>query len=135
MQNGWLTGANTSLGSLLLYKIYEQSKCLTITKKYGLWFLYQPILMSIKTFNKLNLKQQNALLKAGKKAEDYLKTRIIDLDIRTEEKFRNSGVNISYMNKKDFDDWVEIAKNSSYVEFSKNVRNGKRLIDMALSVE
>ena len=65
LQTGVLTGANTSSGSFVSYKIYEQVKCATPQENlvYG---LYEPILMSKKNFNALNEKQQKALMKAEK---------------------------------------------------------------------
>ena len=62
LQTGVLTGANTSSGSFVSYKIYEQVKCATPPGKYGLWFMYEPILMSKKSFDALNSKQQKALM-------------------------------------------------------------------------
>ena len=77
LQTGVLTGANTSSGSFVSYKIYEQVKCATPPGKFGLWFMYEPILMSKKSFDALSKKQQKAfccfLLKASK---DFLDIRI-----------------------------------------------------------
>ena len=61
LQTGVLTGANTSSGSFVSFKIYEQVKCATPPGQYGLWFMYEPILMSKKSFNALNAKQKAAL--------------------------------------------------------------------------
>ena len=71
LQTGVLTGVNTSSGSFVSFKIYEQVKCATPPGQYGLWFMYEPILVSKKSFNALNAKQKAALLAAGKKAEEY----------------------------------------------------------------
>ena len=49
LQTGVLTGANTSSGSFVSYKIYEQVKCATPPGKYGLWFMYEPILCLLYT--------------------------------------------------------------------------------------
>jgi TRAP-type C4-dicarboxylate transport system substrate-binding protein len=58
LQTGVLTGANTSSGSFVVsYKIYEQVKCATPPGKFGLWFMYEPILMSKKSFDALNAEQ------------------------------------------------------------------------------
>ena len=40
LQTGVLTGANTSSGSFVSYKIYEQVSCATPPGKFGLWFMY-----------------------------------------------------------------------------------------------
>ena len=69
MQTGVLDAANTSSGSFVSYRIYEQVKCLTAPGKYALWFMYEPILMSARSWNKLNGAQQNALKAAGKVAD------------------------------------------------------------------
>ena len=46
--------------------------CATPPGDYGLWFMYEPILMSKKSFDALDSKQQKALMKAGKVAEKYM---------------------------------------------------------------
>ena len=135
LQTGVLTGANTSSGSFVSYKIYEQVKCATPPGKYGLWFMYEPILMSKQSFDALNSKQQKAILKAGKKAEEFMTKEAAGLDTTFEETYKNAGVELAYMTEDDFNAWVEIAKKSSHKAFADKVSGGQRLIDMALSVK
>ena len=135
LQTGVLTGANTSSGSFVSYKIYEQVKCLTPPGKFGLWFMYEPILMSKKSFNKLNTSQKNALIAAGKKAEEYMTREAAGLDTIMENAYKKAGVELAYMSENDFKAWVEIAKKSSHKKFAEKVKNGQKLIDMALSVK
>ncbi len=135
LQTGVLTGANTSSGSFVSYKIYEQVKCATPPGKFGLWFMYEPILMSKKNFNALNPKQQKALLKAGKKAEKFMTKEAAGLDKTFEKAYKAAGVELAYMDKNDFDAWLAIAKKSSYKSFSEKVADGQKLIDMALAVK
>ena len=42
--------------------------------------MYEPILMSKMSFDKLNAKQQKALMKAGKVAEKYMTEQVENLD-------------------------------------------------------
>jgi len=135
LQTGVLTGANTSSGSFVSYKIYEQVTCATPPGKFGLWFMYEPILMSKMSFDKLNAKQQKALMKAGKKAEKYMTKEAAGLDTTMEKAYKKAGVKLSYMSKSDFDAWLAIAKKSSYKNFAEKVPNGQKLIDMALAVK
>jgi hypothetical protein len=44
-------------------------------------------------------------------------------------------VEIKSLSNADFDKWIEVAKKSAYAEFSKDVPDGKKLIDEALSVK
>jgi TRAP-type C4-dicarboxylate transport system substrate-binding protein len=71
LQTGVLDAVNTSSGSFVSYRIYEQVDCLTPPGDYALWFMYEPILMSKTSFERLTPEQQQALMDAGQKAEDY----------------------------------------------------------------
>ena len=46
-------------------------KCITAPGDNALWFMYEPVLMSKKSFDKLNKQQQDALMAAGKKSQEY----------------------------------------------------------------
>ena len=61
MQTGVLDAANTSSGSMVSYRLYEQAKCLTAPGENALWFMYEPVLISKKTFDRLTPEQQQAL--------------------------------------------------------------------------
>jgi len=135
LQTGVLTGANTSSGSFVSYKIYEQVKCLTPPGKYGLWFMYEPILMSKKSYNKLSDKQKAALKAAGKKAEDWMLEQVAGLDSKMENTFKKAGVKLAYMNESDYKAWLEIAKKTSFKDFATKVPGGQKLLDQALSVK
>ena len=135
LQTGVLTGANTSSGSFVSYKIYEQVSCATPPGKFGLWFMYEPILMSKMSFDKLNSKQQNALMEAGKVAEKYMTAQVENLDKKFEDAYKAAGVKLVYMNAKDHAAWVEIAKKSSHKAFAEKVPGGDKLMEMALAVD
>jgi TRAP-type C4-dicarboxylate transport system substrate-binding protein len=135
LQTGVLTGANTSSGSFVSYKLYEQLKCLTPPGKYGLWFMYEPILMSKKSYNALNAKQKAALQKAGKKAEDWMLGQVANLDKKMEDKFKAAGVKLAYMSESDYKAWLEIAKKTSFKDFSAKVPAGAKLLEQALAVK
>ncbi len=135
LQTGVLTGANTSSGSFVSYKIYEQVTCATPPGKFGLWFMYEPILMSKMSFDKLNSKQQDALMKAGKVAEKYMTAQVENLDKKFEDAYKEAGVKLVYMDAKDHAAWVEIAKKSSHKAFAEKVPGGDKLMEMALSVK
>ncbi|HKK07235.1 MAG TPA: TRAP transporter substrate-binding protein DctP [Gammaproteobacteria bacterium] len=135
LQTGVLDGANTSSASLVSYRIYEQVKCLTAPGKNALWFMYEPILMSKKSFDKLNKKQQETILAAGKKAEKYAFEQGKEADKRLVEAYKKHGVKVVTMNKKEFDEWKKVADKTSYKNFADRVKGGRELLDMALSVK
>jgi TRAP-type C4-dicarboxylate transport system substrate-binding protein len=135
MQTGVLDAANTSSGSFVSYRIYEQVKCLTAPGDYALWFMYEPILMSKKSWDKLNSAQQDALAAAGKVAEEYMTEKAAGLDTKMVDVYEEAGVEVVTMTAEQAAAWKAIAEETSYKIFSENVPGGKELIAKALSVD
>jgi TRAP-type C4-dicarboxylate transport system substrate-binding protein len=135
LQTGVAEATDTSTGSFVSFRIYEQVKCITAPGENALWFMYEPVLMSKKAFDKLNKKQQEALLKAGKKAQDYFAKEAKGLDDAMVKVFKEHKVEVVTLTPAEYDAWIKVAKESSYAEFAKEVPDGKQLIDDALSVK
>lgn len=135
MQTGVLDAANTSSGSFVSYRVFEQTKCLTAPGANALWFMYEPILMSKKSFNKLNKDQQAAMMAAGQKAEDFFFKAGKELDQKMVDTFKKAGVEVVEMNDAQAQAWRDIANKTSYAEFAKKVKGGEALIQKALAVK
>jgi TRAP-type C4-dicarboxylate transport system substrate-binding protein len=135
LQTGVLDGANTSSGSFVSYRIYEQVSCLTEPGDYALWFMYEPILMSKQSWDKLDDKQQAALKKAGQVAEDFFLDAAKGLDGKLVEAYKKNGVEVVAMSAAQHAAWLDIAKQSSYKIFAERIAGGKALIDKALAVD
>ncbi len=135
LQQGVLDGANTSSGSFVSYRIYEQTKCLTIPGEHALWFMYEPILMSKASFAKLNDAQKEAVMAAGQVAEDWFAEKAAGLDSTMEETFGEAGVEIVSMTADQAKAWRDIAQETSYKAFAEKVKGGQDIIDMALAVK
>jgi len=134
-QTGVAEATDTSMGSFLSFRLYEQAKCLTTPGNNALWFMYEPVLMSKKSFDRLDKKQQQAILKAGRNAQKYYEDKAEAVDAATIKAYKDHGVEITSLSEAQFERWLDVAKKSSYVEFAKDVPNGKMLIDEALSVK
>lgn len=135
LQTGVADGTDTSAGSFVSFRLYEQLKCLTAPGENALWFMYEPVLMSKRSFDRLDKKQQDALLAAGKKAQDYFTAESKKLDEKMASVFKQHNVEVISMTPGEYDAWIEVAKKSSYAEFAKDVPDGKQLIDEALAVK
>ena len=135
LQTGVLNAVNTSSQSFVSFKLFEQVKCITPPGKYALWFMYQPVLMSKKSFDKLNPKQKEAILAAGRKAEIYITKESAKLDSEMEKVFKEKGVQIHQMTEADFNAWIALAKKTSYKKFAEKVKGGDQLIAKALAVK
>src|SRR2546423_6940242 len=135
LQTGVADATDTSSGSFVSFRIYEQVKCLTAPGDNALWFMYEPVLMSKRSFDRLNKKQQEVLLQAGKKSQQFFAEKAKGLDDEMVKVFKDHKVEVVTLTPQEYELWLKVAEKSSYAEFAKDVPNGKKLIDEALSVK
>src|SRR3989441_7423060 len=135
LQTGVADATDTSSGSFVSFRIYEQVKCLTAPGDNALWFMYEPVLMSKKSFSRLNKGQQKVLRAAGKKSAAYFAGEAKGLDDEMVRTFRDHKVEVITLTPAEYDQWVKVARQSSYAEFAQEVTDGKKLIDAALGVK
>lgn len=135
MQTGVLQAVNTSSSSFASFRLQEQVACYTPAGDYALWFMYQPVLMNLSTFEGLTEEQQAALTAAAANAEAWYLEQAKAEDAASVAVFREAGVQIAEMTEDDFNAWLALAQESSYPSFVATVPNGQELLDLALSVE
>ncbi len=135
LQQGVATATDTSSGSFVSFRLYEQLKCLTAPGDNALWFMYEPVLISMKSWNKLDDAQKKALMAASKKAEDYFEGESKKLDDKLVETFKANKTEVVFLNEAEFEAWRAVAQKTSYKVFAEKVPGGKALLDMALSVK
>jgi TRAP-type C4-dicarboxylate transport system substrate-binding protein len=134
-QTGVVNGTDTSLGTFQSMRLYEVTDCLTAPGNNALWFMYEPVLMSKKSLDKLTKQQQDVIIAAGKKAQAYYEGKADEVNKEAVKAFEDHKVKVVTLSDADYQAWLDIAKKSSYAEFAKNVSNGQKLIDEALSVK
>jgi TRAP-type transport system periplasmic protein len=135
LQTGVIEATDTSSGSFVSFRIYEQVKCVTAPGENTLWFMYEPVLMSKKSFDRLDKKQQDVLLAAGRKAQEYFVDQGKALDDAMVKVFKAHNVEVVTLTPAEYDVWLKVAQQSSYADFAKEVPDGKKLIDEALAVK
>ena len=134
-QTGIVGATDTSLGTFASTRLYEVTSCLTAPGNNALWFMYEPVLMSKKSFNKLNKQQQAAIIKAGKDAQAFYEKKADDVNKEAIKAFEDHKVKVVTLSDAEYDQWIALAKKSSYARFDKDVPGGQKLIDEALSVK
>ena len=135
LQTGVADATDTSAGSFVSFRLYEQVKCITAPGDNALWFMYEPVLMSKRNFDKLNTQQQDALMQAGKKSQEYFNQATKGLDEEMVNIFKKNNVEVVTLTPAEYDAWVKVAQESSYKQFASEVSDGKKLIDEALAVK
>ena len=135
MQQGVIQGTDTSTGSFVSFRLYEQVKCITAPGDNAMWFMYEPVLISKRSWDKLNDAQKKALTAASKKAENYFNVESKKLDDEMVEVFKKNNVKVVSMTDADAEAWRAVANKTSYKVFAEKVSGGKELIEKALSVK
>jgi TRAP-type C4-dicarboxylate transport system substrate-binding protein len=111
------------------------TSCLTAPGTNALWFMYEPVLMSKKSFERLNKQQQDAIVAAGKKAQVYYEQKADEVNEEALKAFKDHNVKVITLSDAEYDAWLDLAKKTSYAKFDKDVPGGQKLIDEALAVK
>jgi TRAP-type transport system periplasmic protein len=135
LQQGVAQATDTSTGSFVSFRLYEQLKCVTAPGDNAIWFMYEPVLISMKSWNKLNDAQKKALTAASKKAELYFNSESQKLDDEMVDEFKKNKVEVVTLSGAEADAWRAVAQKTSYKVFAEKVPGGKELIEKALSVK
>lgn len=135
LQQGVAQATDTSTGSFVSFRLYEQLKCVTAPGDNALWFMYEPVLISKRSWDKLNDAQKKALTAASKKAETYFNAESKKLDDKMVESFKKNSVEVVTLTDAEADAWRAVAQKTSYKAFADKVPGGKELIEKALSVK
>ena len=134
-QTGVVNATDTSLSTFASMRLYEVADCLTAPGNNALWFMYQPLLMSKKSFEKLDKKQQDVIVTAGKKAQAYFEGKADAINQEAIKAFEDHKAKVVSLTDAEYAAWLEVAKKTSYAQFAKDVPNGQKLIDEALAVK
>lgn len=134
LQTGVADATDTSTASFVSFRLYEQLGCITAPGDTALWFMYEPVLMAKRSFERLNARQKEVLLAAAKKSEDYFFAESKKLDDQMIEAFQKAGRKVVTLTPEQVKKWQEIAWQSSYKTFAEQVPGGKALIEKALAV-
>jgi TRAP-type C4-dicarboxylate transport system substrate-binding protein len=97
--------------------------------------MYEPVLMSKKSFDRLNKQQQDVIIAAGKKAQAYYEGKADEINQEAVKAFEDHKAKVVTLSDADYQAWIDIAKKTSYAQFAKDVPNGQKLIDEALAVK
>jgi TRAP-type C4-dicarboxylate transport system substrate-binding protein len=135
MQSGVLDAALTSSTSLISFRLHEHAKHVTTARDKTFWFMFEPIMMSKATFDKLSPDQQKIVMEVGASLEKFGMDAAKADDQKLAEVYKSAGDGVQDMNEAAFAKWREIARNSSWKDFEEKVPNGKKLLEMAVAVK
>jgi len=128
-------GMWTSSGSLVSYRLYEVAKHVTTARDKTFWFMFEPLLMAKSTYDGLTPEQQKIVTEVGASLDAFAVKSAKEDDQRVSDVYAKAGVTVHDMDEATFAKWRKIAEGSAWKEFGEKVQDGKRLIDLAVSVK
>ena len=117
------------------FRLYELAKHVTSARNRTIWFMFEPLLISKDTWNRLTPAQQKIFTEVGQSLEKFAIDAAKADDQKLAEVYAKAGAKVSDMDDATFNRWREIAKRSAYKDFAEKAPNGQALLDMALAVK
>jgi TRAP-type C4-dicarboxylate transport system substrate-binding protein len=135
LQSGVLSGTLTSAETFVSMRLYEQTKYATTPSKYSLWMLMQPLVMSKQHWDKLTPAQKKIFERAAAKSDEFFLGLQKEAVAKMEEAYTKAGGKVHAMTQPEYDQWVALAKDTSYKEFAAKSPMAKELLDLLLQVK
>jgi TRAP-type C4-dicarboxylate transport system substrate-binding protein len=135
MQSGVLDAALTSSTSLISFRLHEHARHVTTARDKTFWFMFEPIMMSKASFDKLTPEQQKIVMEVGASLEKFGMDSARADDQKLAEVYKQAGDAVHDMNEAAFAKWRDIARASAWKDFEEKIPNGKKLLEMAVSVK
>jgi TRAP-type C4-dicarboxylate transport system substrate-binding protein len=135
LQSGVINGTLTSAETFVSMRLYEQTKFATVPGKYALWMLLQPLVMSKQHWDKLTPAQKKIFDEAAAKSDEYFLKLQQDAVEKMEAAYKKAGAKVHDMTQPEYDQWVALAKETSWKEFGAKSPEAKQLLDSLLQVK
>lgn len=132
LQRGTVDGATTGMPAAVSRKIHEVQKFMTEANYTTAQFVVQA---NLKWWEKLPQDQRDAVLKAGKDAEEWIRGAIAQSEKEAESVIRRAGVQIHQLTPDARPLFVKATEPVRQAFATKSGDLAKKLIDMALSLK
>ena len=133
LQSGVLSGTLTSAETFVSMRLYEQTKFATVPGDNTLWMLMQPLVMSKSHWDKLTPAQQKIFEDAADKSDEFFTGIQKEAVDKMADAYRKAGGKVHEMTKAEFDEWLALAKDTSWKDFGGKSAVAKGLLDSLVS--
>lgn len=134
LQTNVLDAAVTSNSSFGSYKLYEQVDSFTTSTQNTFWFMFEPLVISTSTWEKLSPEQQQIFEEVAAELQPWAYEASEEDDITVAELFKEKGVNVVDMDDDSYNEWVKLAE-PVWESFAESVDGGAELLEAALEVQ
>ena len=122
----------TSAESFISFRLYEQLEYFNTPENYAIWYMCEPLVVSMKTWASLSPAQQKIFETVGIQMEKKARDDAIAANQEVTKVFKEKGVKVHAMTKEEWQAWEKVAKETAWKAFAKDVPAGKELLDLAV---
>ena len=131
LQTGVLDACLTSSTSFISYRLYEQLDYFNSPEKYSIWFMAEPLVVSMKVWNKLSAEEKAAIEKAARELEKKGLEDSVAANQEVSKVMKEHGVKVHAMTMDEWKKWKDLAMKTSWKHFAEKVKNGQKLLELA----
>ncbi|TAL82519.1 MAG: ABC transporter substrate-binding protein [Candidimonas sp.] len=131
LQTGVLDGLMTSYDTFISMRLYEQTKYATLGGKYTMFIVFEPLIISTKTWNKLTPKQKKIFNAAADATQASFNAEQEKIKAEVVRKFEAAHVKVHAMTQAEDQSWIALAKKTAWPEYARTSPQAKKLLEAA----
>ncbi len=131
LQTRILDACLTSAESFISYRLYEQLEHFNSPENYSIWYMCEPLVISMKTWASLTPEQQKIFETVGLEMEKKARDDAVAANQQVSKVFAEKGVKVHLMTREEWEAWEKVARESAWKAFAKAVPMGQELLDLA----
>jgi TRAP-type C4-dicarboxylate transport system substrate-binding protein len=133
LSTGVLDTMLTSSASFVSYRLYEVLKYINVPRDYSIWYMAENLCISMKTWKRLTPDQQKIFLETAEwMHENWVYQNFKTLVDNLIAEYTKAGVNMHYMTRDEFDQWLAFAKKTAWKNYADSVTGGQEYLDLAI---
>lgn len=133
LSTGVLDTMLTSSASFVSYRLYEVLSYINAPKDYSIWYMAENLIISEKTWDRLTPDQQKIFADVAEwMSANWVVPSFKSLVDKLIEEYTKAGVNVHYMTKDEFDQWLAFAQKTAWKDYAATVDGGQEYLDLAL---
>lgn len=131
LQTRILDACLTSAESFISYRLYEQLEYFNSPENYSIWYMCEPLVISMKTWASLTPEQQKIFETVGLEMEKKARDDAVAANQQVSKVFAEKGVKVHLMTREEWEAWEKVARESAWKTFAQAVPMGQELLDLA----
>lgn len=131
MQTGAMDAALTSATSLISFRLEEVSKALTTGRGGAYWFMFEPLMMSKASFDRLSKEQQALVMAVGAEMEAFARNSAQADDAAVAVVYQKAGAKVVDLTPATVKKWQAIARSTAWKDYGEKNANCAKLLALA----